>query len=163
MKVREARPFYAPFRASSSRVKRFNGDRTSRVDGLLRADLPNRHTTPAIPPDSRANHLPFLLVIPPPPPMGRALLLALALRTRAHSDPPHWFLCHMSEYEYEFGRCEVGGSPAPKAVLFKLLLLLRPRVSKKAPRGSSLSWVFLLIASTIPPRGAKKAHGGEWK
>ena len=44
MNVRAVWPLHAPFRPSSSRVKVFNGDRASRADGLLLADLPNGHT-----------------------------------------------------------------------------------------------------------------------
>ena len=63
--------FYATFRPSSARVKCFNGGRASRVDGLLRADLPNGHTTPTLLPGARANH-PCLLLVPPPDGEGPA-------------------------------------------------------------------------------------------
>ena len=69
---------------------------------LLRADLPNGRTTPIPLPGIRANHLLFLLAIPPPPPMGRALLLTCALRERAHFDPQHWLLHHTGNFYFEF-------------------------------------------------------------
>ena len=76
-------------------------------------------------------------------------VLTRALRTRAHSNPQHWRMCHMGGYTYEvgfllgllgetihvfcvsggFGGCELGGGLTSKAALF--ILLLRPQVSKR--------------------------------
>ena len=63
-----------------------NKGRASRVIVPLLADLPNSHTTD------------LLVVTSPPLPMGRALLFAFMLRTRAHFNPLHRLLHHAVEY-----------------------------------------------------------------